>query len=275
VTGEHNWAAARARGRQLIEPITLVGREPAASDAQAVAAEGAGSAGKAPYSANPLAEQVYQLLRRDIFSFRLFPGDRFSESEIAQHYGVSRTPMRDALFRVRREGYLEVGFRRGWKVADIDFQRLDQLYDLRIVLELASLDRLAAHAPTHRVIDELKTIWCIAPGSRESDPATLFGMDEGFHRGLIGATGNGEMLRVHNEVTERIRIVRRLDFLKAHRTSATYEEHAAILNLIDRGKLAEAHIVLRAHITQSKLEVRKITLSMLTGARDSKLPFVN
>jgi DNA-binding GntR family transcriptional regulator len=275
VTGEHNWAAARARGRQLIEPITLVGREPAASDARAVAAEGAGSAGKAPYSANPLAEQVYQLLRRDIFSFRLFPGDRFSESEIAQHYGVSRTPMRDALFRVRREGYLEVGFRRGWKVADIDFQRLDQLYDLRIVLELASLDRLAAHAPMHRVIDELKTIWCIAPGSRESDPATLFGMDEGFHRGLIGATGNGEMLRVHNEVTERIRIVRRLDFLKAHRTSATYEEHAAILNLIDRGKLAEAHIVLRAHITQSKLEVRKITLSMLTGARDSKLPFVN
>jgi DNA-binding GntR family transcriptional regulator len=45
-----------------------------------------------PAAANPLAEQVYQQLKNDIFSFRLFPGDRFSENGIAQHYGVSRTP---------------------------------------------------------------------------------------------------------------------------------------------------------------------------------------
>jgi DNA-binding GntR family transcriptional regulator len=277
VSGTRDRAAPPARGRQGIEPITLIKRAPRAKDADASAraAQPGGSTEKVPYSANPLAEQVYQLLRRDIFSFRLFPGDRFSESEIAQYYGVSRTPMRDALFRMRREGYLEVGFRRGWKVADIDFGRLDQLYDLRIVLELASLDRLASSAPPHRVIDEMKTLWCVATGERENDPGTVFNLDEGFHRGLLGATGNDEMLRVHNEVTERIRIVRRLDFLKPHRTSATYEEHAAILTLLERGKLAEAHIVLRAHITQSKLEVRKITLSMLTAARDSKLPFVN
>src|SRR6201998_3430447 len=87
---------------------------------------------------NPLAEQVYQQLKSDIFSFRLFPGDRFSESDIAQHYGVSRTPMRDGLFRLQREGYLEVGFRRGWKVSQINFEQLDQLYDLRIVLEVAA-----------------------------------------------------------------------------------------------------------------------------------------
>jgi DNA-binding GntR family transcriptional regulator len=100
-------------------------------------------------------------------------------------------------------------------------------------------------------------------------------MDEAFHRGLVAATGNAQMLRVHDDVTERIRIVRRLDFLKAHRTSATYDEHSTMLNLIDRGKVAEATILLRAHITQSKLEVRKITLSMLAAARDTKLPFVS
>ena len=52
-----------------------------------------------PNAANPLAEQVYQRLKTDIFNFRLFPGDRFSENGIAQYYGVSRTPMRDGLFR--------------------------------------------------------------------------------------------------------------------------------------------------------------------------------
>jgi DNA-binding GntR family transcriptional regulator len=75
-------------------------------------------------------------------------------------------------------------------------------------------------------------------------------------------------------VTERIRIVRRLDFLKPHRTSATYDEHAKMLRFIDRGKFGEAAMLLRAHVTQSKLEVRKITVSMLTEARDRKLPFV-
>ncbi|HEX3638148.1 MAG TPA: GntR family transcriptional regulator [Paraburkholderia sp.] len=230
----------------------------------------------APAAANPLAEQVYQQLKSDIFSFRLFPGDRFSENGIAQHYGVSRTPMRDGLFRLQREGYLEVGFRRGWKVAPINFDQLDQLYDLRIVLEVAAVERVGAGGElADAAVDALKAIWCVEPDLRESDPVNLFGMDENFHRQLVAATGNAEMLRVHNEVTERIRIVRRLDFLKPHRTSATYDEHATMLNLIERNRLTEAIILLRAHITQSKLEVRKITLSMLAAARDSKLPFVS
>ncbi|MFP6562413.1 GntR family transcriptional regulator [Paraburkholderia sp. B3] len=240
-------------------------------DMREATAEASGA--KAAYSVNPLAEQVYLRLKQDIFSFRLFPGDRFSENDIAQHYGVSRTPMRDALFRLLREGYLEVGFRRGWKVCDIDFDQLDQLYDLRIVLELAAIERLST-AP-HDSMEALRAIWCVDAAQRESDPAAMFVLDENFHRGLVGAAGNTEMLRVHNEVTERIRIVRRLDFLKAHRTNATYDEHSAMLNLIDRGKFGEASLLLRAHITQSKLEVRKITLSMLATARDMKLPFVS
>lgn len=226
-------------------------------------------------SANPLAEQVYQQLKQDIFSFRLFPGDRFSETDIAHYYGVSRTPMRDALFRLLREGYLQVGFRRGWKVSEINFAQLDQLYDLRIVLETASLDKLASATPPHPGIDTLKSTWCVAVEARESDPVAMFKMDEEFHRGIVRASGNDEMVRVHGEITERIRIVRRLDFLKPHRTSATYDEHAKMLRFIERGKCGEAAMLLRAHITQSKLEVRKITVSMLTESRDLKLPFVN
>jgi DNA-binding GntR family transcriptional regulator len=168
-----------------------------------------------------------------------------------------------------------VGFRRGWKVAHINFDQLDQLYDLRIVLEVASIERIASLGATHAAVDALKAIWCVASDERESDPVIMFEMDEDFHRRLVAATGNAEMLRVHNEVTERIRIVRRLDFLKPHRTSATYDEHSTMLTLIERGKVTEATILLRAHITQSKLEVRKITLSMLAAARDIKLPFVS
>ncbi|WP_250547728.1 GntR family transcriptional regulator, partial [Serratia marcescens] len=63
-----------------------------------------------------LAERIYLQLKADIFEFRLLPGDRFSESEVAQRMAASRTPVRQALFRLEREGYVEVLFRSGWQV---------------------------------------------------------------------------------------------------------------------------------------------------------------
>jgi DNA-binding GntR family transcriptional regulator len=75
------------------------------------------------------------------------------------------------------------------------------------------------------------------------------------------------MARVHREITDRIRIVRRLDFTKPARIAATYDEHARILGAITRRRAEEALRLLRAHVEQSKLEVRHITLDMLYRAR--------
>jgi len=72
------------------------------------------------------------------------PGDRLSGGELGQRLGVSRTPVREALFSLRNEGPLAVESKSGWYVLPIDFARLGQLYGLRIVLELASIDRLVA-----------------------------------------------------------------------------------------------------------------------------------
>ncbi len=221
---------------------------------------------------NALAEQVYHRLKDDIFSFRLLPGDNFTETEMAQRQGVSRTPLRDALFRLQREGYLEVGFRRGWKVCPIDFDRLDNLYDLRIVLEMAALDKLCSQQDASAELEQLNAIWLAEPEARQTDAVKVAELDEAFHTNLVAAAGNDEMTRVHTEVTEKIRIVRRLDFLKKKRIDATYEEHGKILQLIAKRKATEAQILLRAHITQSKLEVRKITIWMLAEARQLQEP---
>ena len=84
-----------------------------------------------------LAEQVYAQLKADIFDFRLLPGDRFSEGEVAERMHASRTPVRQALYRLEREGYVEVYFRSGWQVKPFDFAYFEELYDVRIVLELS------------------------------------------------------------------------------------------------------------------------------------------
>jgi DNA-binding GntR family transcriptional regulator len=222
-------------------------------------------------AANPLAEQVYNRLKEDIFNFRLLPGDNFTETEMALSYGVSRTPLRDALFRMQREGYLDVGFRRGWKVRPIDFDRLDNLYDLRIVLEMAALERLCQNPDPSPGLLALNAVWLVPEEERESEAVKVAELDESFHTNLVAAAGNEEMTRIHTEVTEKIRIVRRLDFLKKNRVLATYEEHGKILKLIAKRKATEAQILLRAHITQSKLEVRKITIWMLAEARQEQL----
>lgn len=216
--------------------------------------------------ANPLGDQVYLRVKAEIFDFHLLPGDRFTETELAARLGVSRTPIRDALYRLRREGYLDVGFRSGWSVTPFDFERFDELYDLRILVEAHAVERLCARED-ELPLAGLKATWLVPPESRESDPRKMAALDEAFHCALVEAAGNREMLRLHLELTEKIRIIRRLDFLKENRITATYDEHAKILRLIMRRKSTEAVILLRSHITQSKNEVRKITLHMLHEAR--------
>lgn len=214
-----------------------------------------------------LATLVYERVKQDIFDFRLLPGDRFTESEIAERTHASRTPVREALYRLERDGYLEVMFRSGWRVKPFDFRQFEELYDLRVVLETTAVRRLC-EADARPELDPLKTVWLCAPEDRVGEMRQVAHLDEAFHAALVASAGNREMSRVHAEVTERIRIIRRLDFTKAPRIEATYQEHAKILRAIVQRRAEPATMLLRAHIEGSKAEVRKITLHMLHEARE-------
>ncbi len=219
-----------------------------------------------------LADTAYARLKADIFDFRLVPGDRFSETAIATRLGMSRTPVRDALSRLQREGYLEVHFRSGWSVKPFDFAQFEHLYDLRMVLETTAVRRLCEHvgdeegrAPAG--LRTLKAFWLVPKAARLSDGKLVAQMDENFHVALVQAAGNPEIARVHQEVTERIRIIRRLDFTLAARIESTYDEHGQILKAIIARRADQAAMLLRTHIEASKAEVRKITLHRLYSAR--------
>jgi DNA-binding GntR family transcriptional regulator len=182
------------------------------------------------------ADEVYAQLKRDVAEFILVPGDRFTESEISDRLGVSRTPVRQALFRLQQEGFVEVLFRSGWRVLPFDFDQFEQLYDLRMVLETTAVHRLC-ETDRHidrALLDTLAGIWLVPPAQRSADTAQVAQWDEAFHCALVAAAGNAEMARVHGDVTDRIRIIRRLDFTKQPRIDATYEEHAKILKAVRR-----------------------------------------
>jgi DNA-binding GntR family transcriptional regulator len=214
-----------------------------------------------------LAEHVYAELKAQLHDFRLVPGDRFSEAEIGARLGVSRTPVREALFRLRNEGVLDVESKSGWFVRPIDFNRLEQLYDLRVILELAAIAKLCARTDAAPELEGLKAVWLVPASERLTDGARVGALDEQFHATLVRSAGNDEVARVHWDVTERIRIIRRLDFTRGDRVEATYTEHAKVLRSIIQRKADQAQLLLRTHIEQSKAEVRKITLATLHEAR--------
>ncbi|GGI17087.1 GntR family transcriptional regulator [Oxalicibacterium faecigallinarum] len=217
-------------------------------------------------NANNLAVQIYTQLKADIFDFRLLPGDKFSEGDIATRMQVSRTPVRQALFWLQREGYVDVHFRSGWQVRSFDFKYFEDLYEVRIMMETAAIGTLVQRNETHK-LDTLREIWCGPASTHLGEPGKVAALDEAFHARLVAAIDNHEMVRMHQDVTERIRIIRRLDFTKAPRIDATYREHADILDLIAAGNAASAQQMLSEHIAESRDEVKRITLFMLQNAR--------
>jgi DNA-binding GntR family transcriptional regulator len=219
------------------------------------------------------ADDVYEQVKRDIANFKLVPGDRFTEQSVTERLAVSRTPVRQALAKLQQEGYVEVLFRSGWRVLPFDFAKFEQLYDLRMVLETTAAHRLCdegVRSPrpvNNELLEELMALWLVPVAQRSTDTAQVSQWDEAFHCALVAAAGNGEMARVHRDVTDRIRIIRRLDFTKQARIDATYDEHSKILQAIRAQRGDQAAMLLRAHIETSQAEVRKITLHQVHMAR--------
>ena len=222
-------------------------------------------------SSTSLASLAYEKLRQALDNFQYVPGDRFSENEVGADLGMSRTPVREALVRLQREGYISVIPKLGWIVNSIDFTMFEQLYDVRSILECAALDLLVQIPDLEIRLYDLTALWCIPAPQRLSEIATVSLNDEQFHMALVAASGNKEMARIHRDITDRIRIVRRLEFTRNYRIDVTYEEHGDILkSLLSRDGL-QAKSLLQQHIRVSRDEVKNITLHTLQNARQ-KLP---
>ncbi|MEB0136501.1 GntR family transcriptional regulator [Actimicrobium sp. CCC2.4] len=222
-----------------------------------------------PPKNSSLPDYVYGNLRDDIFALRLLPGDQVTESDIAAYFDVSRTPVREALQRLQRDGLMQGYVRGGWEVVPVDFKRYEDLYEMRRVIELFAVTRLCQDGAgiDQSLIDGLHTAWCCPVEQRLVDGLQVAALDEAFHQTLVRATGNLEMATTFDRLTDRVRIVRRLDFLYGDCVQLTYDEHAAILAGIAARDGASALRLMTAHIEDSHVSVRQLTLHHLHTVR--------
>jgi DNA-binding GntR family transcriptional regulator len=217
----------------------------------------------APEKSN-LAQDIYERIKEDIFDFRMPPGQRYSEQSLATTLGVSRTPLRLALHSLAHQGYLNhLEGHSSWQVKPLDLAYYEDIYDFRVDIETLAVRRICALVPMPD-LSTLRQFWCVEKAQRVLDGKIVAHEDERFHRALIELAGNHEMLRTFNELTERIRIIRRLDFTNSERIDCTFDEHSKILSVLQARKTEQAEMLMKAHISASRTEIRHITLHMLS-----------
>lgn len=222
----------------------------------------------------PHSERVCHQLRQEIYRFVLLPGDRFTEVEIARHLGCSRTPVREALLILQNENLVRRCIPNGWEVFPIDFDAYEELYETRELIEKNTVRQLCnpTSAKVNRdVIIRLKAIWCVAPDARLLECDKVSALDEQFHIMLTEAAGNRELTAILTNITDRIRIIRRLDFEYETRIAETYEEHAELLEAIAHRSEARAVELISLHIKDAWVGATSITLSRLQRVRAKPL----
>jgi DNA-binding GntR family transcriptional regulator len=218
-------------------------------------------------SSRPSAHVVYNALKDRILGFALYPGTRVTETELAADFGVSRTPIREALQRLAAEGFVTIRPKQGCFVRELDIEEIDQLYQVRIALESLALELAQAHMP-RSALESLARDW--DPGQSDKAPVSVDAMaqrDESFHITLAQGSGNRVLTGLLQDVNARIHIIRRLDFTDRERIAVTYAEHHRITALLLAGDLAAARELMAGHIRYSQEFARTLTLRRLADLR--------
>ena len=210
------------------------------------------------------AQQIYQALRSMILDLELAPGTRFTETQVADHFQVSRTPVREALQRLEVENQIIIRPKQGCFVRSIDLKQIRDYYDARVAIELLAVERACEHM-SDAALEDLAELWNpehLAFGTEADD--TLKQAEEAFHIALAQGSGNPALVRYLTDINDHIRVVRRLGWPDYTSIQDTYQEHYDICRLIQQRDVVAARANLLAHIRKSQNQADRITLAQLS-----------
>lgn len=219
------------------------------------------------------AQSIYFTLRDMILNFELQPLSRLTETELATYFKVSRTPIREALQRLATEDLISIRPKQGCFVRGIDFDEFADYYQIRIHLEMLSLETACANMPDE-ALKKLCEVWeknvdAGEPGNAER----IAHLDEAFHIKLAEGGGNRVLVKMLEDINNRIRIVRRLDFTDQERIAKTYEEHYRILQILLKRDVAAAKSAMIEHIQKSEEFTKKLTMVNLGMHKNRRFSF--
>jgi DNA-binding GntR family transcriptional regulator len=206
-----------------------------------------------PYSAVTLSDEVFEALVKDILSGAVEPGARLDEPSICRKFGVSRTPIREALRRLSGTGLVEVAPRKGVTVARIDIEQLNNMFEA-----LAEFEGLCSRLSAVRMTTIEKRRLEVLNASRQKQIADgekdFAGLNNEFHEFIYKGAHNSSIASVARSFRQRLAPFRSLQFVPGH-TEYSFHEHDEIVAAIVASDSERAYGLMRDHITDTGLQV--------------------
>ena len=192
-----------------------------------------------------LYEEVAELLRERIFSRELAPGSWIDELKLAEAYGISRTPLREALKVLATEGLVTMKVRRGAYVTEVNEKDLTDVYHLLALLEsdAAGVVAIQATAAQLKELQGLHNELEKAAGNRER----FFEINEAFHMRLLEIANNRWRDQMVADLRKVMKLNRHNSLLKSGRIEESLAEHSAIMQALAVRDAASAAQRMREH----------------------------
>lgn len=205
------------------------------------------------------ATELYDTLKGRILRWEYAPGHRFTEELLCKEFGVSRSPVRETMRMLEEQGLVDKVPYRGCTVKQLNLHEITELYDVRLILETAAIEQVAAHGRLAAPIAaELRDTWralARVASYAEVDGARLADADRAFHERLVAAAGNGTLLDMLCAINDRLHFIRMTDITTVERLWETCRQHLEVIEAVAAGDANRASEAMRANIAGARAHV--------------------
>lgn len=206
-----------------------------------------------------LTGSLVETIRADIAVGVFPPGLRLTEEALAERYGTSRTPVREALRALVQESLLVYVPNAGYSVTRLRLRDLDDLYAIRVAIETRVVRRIADGLGDLDAVSSLLDRWGTVPSTPLPDVNLVFA-DESFHESLASASASPVLDEMLRSINRRLHALRMREFVDPERIRRTYIQHADILRSILAGDGGLAAARMEAHILEGHRFVRRTAI---------------
>lgn len=202
--------------------------------------------------------QITNTLRAAIVAGELRPGVVYSAPALAAQFGVSATPVREAMLHLAKEDLIEIVRNKGFRVSEPSERDLDEIVELRQLLEVPTIGKLARRGVSRRDLAACKALATeTVRAAKRGDVTGHVEADIAFHLELLGLWGNDQLVETIGALRSRSRLYGLGSPAKAERLVATSREHVELVELIAAKEARAAEKLMTAHISYMRSEWRR------------------
>ena len=216
-----------------------------------------------------LSASIVSTLKERIIRWNYPPEHRLTELGLCREFGVSRSPVREALRALVTNGFVRKLPNRGYAVRQLDLTEIQELYDLRTALELHVVEQLAASGAGRDELASIRRSWKALLGAPRRKGEELAQLDAKFHETLAELGGNRMLLADLYRINERLIVLRMIDFGREKRSDTTCLQHIKVVERILARDAAGAREAMRHNIEEGRENVSTSIKEALASAFSS------